>query len=60
MNHCTGNCDQGRKPCDCPLDADHGDYVSPTVRFIQNLILLAVFVIAVIGVINLLTQQGVL
>lgn len=57
---CTGNCMQGRKPCDCPLDADHGEWVSPTVKLLQNLILLAVLVIVVFGVVNLFIQQGVL
>lgn len=57
---CTGNCQQGRKPCDCPLNADHGDFVSPRIKLIQDLILLLVVIIVAVGLINLLIQQGVL
>lgn len=58
MKYCTGNCDQGRKPCDCPLDADHGDFVSPWVKFLENVLTLMILLIAVGGITILFIDGG--
>lgn len=50
IQHCTGNCEQGRKPCDCPLEADHGNFVSPSTKFIENILALTILLIAIVGV----------
>ena len=51
---CNGDCDQGRKPCTCELDADHGDFVSPVHRAIENLLMIVVVIIAGFGLFSLL------
>lgn len=55
---CTGNCMQGRRPCDCELEADHGEFVSPIVKALENGLLWAIFLVAVCGVTMLVLDQG--
>lgn len=49
---------QGRKPCDCELEADHGEFVSPIVKALENGLLWAIFLVAVCGVTMLVLDQG--
>lgn len=49
MTYCTGNCQQGRKPCDCELNADQGDFVSPVIRNIENGLAALIVIIALVG-----------
>lgn len=58
MHHCTGNCQQGRKPCDCPLDADHGEYTSPTVKAIEDGLMVVIVLIALFGLAVILFDHG--
>lgn len=54
---CNGSCDQGRKPCNCELDADRGKFVPPWQRIVENVLLAACLAVAIVGVINLLMER---
>lgn len=55
---CTGNCQQGRKPCDCPLDADRGEFVSPAVKLIEDSIAALIVCIALVGLFVILWEAA--
>lgn len=58
MTYCTGNCQQGRKPCDCELEADHGDFVSPVVKAIEDGLMILIVLIALFGLAVILFDHG--
>jgi hypothetical protein len=55
--NCFGDCQQGRKPCNCELEADRGEFISPAVRLIENSLIAAIVLISLIGVTVLILES---
>ena len=54
--NCFGDCQQGRKPCNCELEADQGEFISPAVRLIENSIAALIVITALVGMVVLLWE----